>query len=171
MTPRAHDYVAGSHSTIISIHSSLATWSVQVIGFISSENKVLIWAWIPIFSAILILSHLEPRVVGLVEEETFLRIWTRWQLAKRSFWVSFCGPGSCRSFCTALLQVSSCCNDFGWLWRSTGNFHVIVTGKGCSWDVAELPGLNCASFTAVVWTASPHIRAYPGSQAEVSLLH
>ena len=76
-------------------------------------------------------------------------------------------------FLLLCFRPSSCCNDFGWLQPSKGNLHVVavVTGEGSSGDVAELPALNCTSFTTAVWTASSHIRAYPGRQAEVSLLH
>lgn len=117
------------------------------------------------------LSHLELWVVVLMERGHFWSSELDGSLLREAL-KSICWESSRESFLLLGFMPSSSCNDFGCLWHPKGNLHVVVvTGEGCSWDVAELPGLNCASFTTVVWTASPYLRAYPGSQVEVSLLH
>lgn len=75
--------------------------------------------------------------------------------------VPFCCCAS--SLCLVVLSL------IDWQFKGDMLFTVVIIGEGCCWDVAALPAHNCTPVTTVVWAASPHIRAQPGSQTEVSL--
>lgn len=73
-------------------------------------------------------------------------------------------------FLLLCLKSLSCCTIFDWRqFKGDMLFIVVIIGEGCCWDVAALPVHNRTPVTTVVWAASPHIRAQPGSQTEVSL--